>query len=227
VLETARRMGFQANPHAQRLATGRDERTVPIFSLYLDLGSSTQKLQALQAELHKRGYDAPLHAYGNFDPYHPVQQTALMEKLRRHQPPAIVCHASGLLPETVEELRRYQDEGGVVVTYDHVLDLECDRVIYDWTHSYVQALEHLKSLGHQDVGWYHPGPSGRVAQIDEVCRELGEPSGSDSWWPHFRAAMESAISRCARSGSGAEAAASGAERCWARSIWPCQNGQAA
>jgi LacI family transcriptional regulator len=106
------------------------------------------------------------------------------------RPPAIVCHASGLTAETVEELRRYQDEGGVVVTYDHVLDLDCDRVVYDWTGSYVQALEHLKRLGHRDIGWYHPGPSGHVAQIDEICRELGEPAGSDSWWPHFRAAME-------------------------------------
>jgi DNA-binding LacI/PurR family transcriptional regulator len=120
-------MGFQANPHAQRLATGRVERTVPIFSLYLDLGSSTQKLQALQCELQKRGYDAPLHAYGNFDPYHPVEQVGLMAKLCCQRPPAIVCH---------------------------------------------------------------PGPSGHVAQIDEICRELGEPAGSDSWWPHFRAAME-------------------------------------
>jgi LacI family transcriptional regulator len=182
-------MGFQANPHAQRLATGRLDRTVPIFSLYLDLGSGTRKLQALQRELQKRGYDAPLHAYGNFDPYHPVEQAKLMAKLCSQRPPAIVCHASGLEPETVEELRRYQAEGGIVVTYDHALDLDCDRVIFDWQGCYAQALRHLKELGHRDIGWHHPGPASRVAQIDDNCRELGEPPGSDSWLPHFRDAM--------------------------------------
>jgi DNA-binding LacI/PurR family transcriptional regulator len=121
VLETARRMGFQANPAAQRLATGRTDRLVPLFSLYLDLGAGTMKLQALQRGLRQRGYDAPLHAYGNFDPYHPVAQTALVENLTRHRPPAIICHASGFEQGTLDELRRYQGEGGIVVAYDQPL----------------------------------------------------------------------------------------------------------
>jgi DNA-binding LacI/PurR family transcriptional regulator len=184
VLETARRMGFQANPAAQRLATGRTDRLVPLFSLYLDLGSGTMKLQALQ-----RGYDAPLHAYGNFDPYHPVAQTSLVENLTRHRPPAIICHASGFEQGTLNELRRYQNEGGIVITYDQPVDLDCDKVLYDWKDYYVKALRHLKELGHRDIGWYHPGPIGTVAQLDDTCRALDEPAGSDSWLPHFRDAM--------------------------------------
>jgi DNA-binding LacI/PurR family transcriptional regulator len=40
VLETARQMGFQANPFAQRLAGRQMERVVPIFSLYSILVSA-------------------------------------------------------------------------------------------------------------------------------------------------------------------------------------------
>jgi DNA-binding LacI/PurR family transcriptional regulator len=166
------------------------ERVVPIFSLYFDLGVSTMKLQAIQSGFREAHIDAPLHAYGNFDPYHPVGQTTLMERLRRHQPPAIVVHPSGLTPPTLDELRRYQDEGGIVVSYDEPCDLDCDKVLYDWEDSYWQALRHLKELGHTGIGWYHPGPTGHVAQIDESCRVLGEPEGSDSWLPHFRTAMD-------------------------------------
>lgn len=190
VLETARQMGFKANPFAQRLAGGQMDRVVPIFSLYLDLGVSTMKLQAIQSSFREVHIDAPLHAYGNFDPYHPVGQTTLMEKLRRHHPPAVVVHPSGLTPPTLDELRRYQDAGGVVVSYDEPCDLECDKVLYDWEDSYLKALRHLKELGHSAIGWYHPGPVGQVAQIDESCRALGEAEGCDSWLPHFRAAMQ-------------------------------------
>jgi DNA-binding LacI/PurR family transcriptional regulator len=190
VLETARQMGFSANPFAQRLAGGSVERVVPICSLYLDLGISTLKLQAIQNGFRERHIDAPLHAYGNFDPYHPVGQTTMIEKLRRQQPPAIVVHPSGLTQATFDELRCYQKEGGIVVSYDEPCDLDCDKVLYDWKESYVQTLQHLKALGHTAIGWYHPGPTGHVAQIDESCRALGEAEGSDSWLPHFQAAME-------------------------------------
>lgn len=64
VWRVARELDYQPNPHAQRLASGRCNGMVPLFSLYLDLGVGAQKIQTVQSLLSEAGLQAPLHTCG-------------------------------------------------------------------------------------------------------------------------------------------------------------------
>jgi LacI family transcriptional regulator len=72
--------------------------------------------------------------------------------LRRDKPSAIVCHMSGLEPDSIAELARFQEEGGVLVTFDHSCDLECDQIVVDEEENAYRAASYLLGLGHRRLG---------------------------------------------------------------------------
>nr|MBC7612692.1 LacI family DNA-binding transcriptional regulator [Pseudopedobacter sp.] len=122
VLEAAQRLGFERNPHAQRLSNGRSNNTVGLFSLWFDFGVGTQKMQLIQNTLNERGFDVPIYGAGLRDCREANAQAAALSVIRRQKPDALVCSTAGLHEKALEELRRYQNEGGVLVCYDHPVD---------------------------------------------------------------------------------------------------------
>lgn len=178
IMGAARELGYQVNPHAQRLSSGRCNNTIALFSLHLEPTSGMPKVQRIQQHLGNSGFDAVLHGYGNFNELQPVRQTALMADLRRFKPRAIVCDSAGLLPETLAEMYAYQDEGGLLVCFDQKVELNCDQVIFDREHNTYIAAKRLLEAGHRKLGLFIPGPQqpighDRALGFERALREYG------------------------------------------------------
>lgn len=154
--KAARELGFQPNLHAQRLANGRAERIVALFGGG-DLGVATQQAWALTHRLDDRKYDVESHSIPTYVSEQTRKQIALINKIRRQQPGAIITAtgptSTGLTEEAIAELQAYQDEGGIVVTHGLQCDLKCDQVVFDGAERVQQAVEHLASLGHEKIGF--------------------------------------------------------------------------
>lgn len=159
VLQLAKEMGFVADPLAQRLSNGRCQNTIGYFTLDLDLSGRTRQLQLIQAALSDLGYSVPIYAYGYRGCDKIEDQKVLMHALISQRPRAIVCNTAGVRPEAFEALRRFQDEGGIVVCYCYgaAADVPCDQVIYDEEDGTYLAARHLLELGHRDIGIFNVG----------------------------------------------------------------------
>jgi LacI family transcriptional regulator len=176
VLQAMQTLGFEANPNARRLASGYCSKTVGIYSLNLDLNTGSHKVHLIQRSLHDLGYSAPLYAYtdsgGNRGEN---QQLPLMRTLCLQRPRAIICNTTNIHSDALEELRHYHEEGGFVVSYDHDIDLDCDRVVFDREHNSYLAARHLVELGHQKIGYFAGGPHKPSGQrIEGLKRALNE-----------------------------------------------------
>ena len=181
ILAAARELDYQPNVHAQRLAGVRSQETVGLFSSGLDFGVTTHKIKLIQQGLSELGFRVPLYAYGDFNPTEVDQQAGLLGELRRQQPRAIVSATRGLTDEAMQELRKFREEGGVVVCYDYVSDMDCDHVIFDREDNNYQAAKHLLELGHRDIGLYmegdnelHIDPNASGARITGFLRAMNE-----------------------------------------------------
>jgi DNA-binding LacI/PurR family transcriptional regulator len=173
--DAAKRLNFEPNPHAQRLSNGGSPNMVALFSLMLDRGVATQKLQYLQRFLAGKGYEAPSYAYGYCAVTEAVGQAPLLASLRRQKPRAIVCNTTDFMPETLQELERYRDEGGIIIAYDNPVDIDCDKVIFDRADNAYQAVRHLLDLGHRDIGFFTQLPFDETNQRHVGYRRaLGE-----------------------------------------------------
>lgn len=157
VLQSARELGYQPNPHAQRLAGARALNTVGLFSLGLDYGVTTEKIKIIQQLLPEQGFHVPLYAYSSYNSVTAVKQVEMMSSLRQQQPRAIICATRGLEPDALEQLKLYHDEGGIVVCYDYSVELDCDQVVFDREDNNYRATRHLVELGHKDIGLYMEG----------------------------------------------------------------------
>lgn len=176
ILAAVARFGFEPNPHAQRLAGGRCHNTIGLFSSDLDLNVGTRKIQIIQGLLHDAGFIAPLHAYGRYVGGKSFDRTTLLRNLCRQRPRAIVCYTfADLAPDALAELRRYQSEGGLVVSYDHPVPLDCDQVLYDPQDSTYQSAQHLLMRGHRRLGFYTFKRGGNaLLHLPGFERALGE-----------------------------------------------------
>jgi DNA-binding LacI/PurR family transcriptional regulator len=174
VLEAAKKLGFQANPHARRLSNGRCHDTIGLFALGLDSGVGIKKLQMVQHLLSARGFDVPVYAYiegSNLV----VDEVELLRALCLQRPRAIVWGPSAMTATAVEELQRYQDSGGIVLSYDHSTPLACDQVLFDRRDNTYQAARHLLELGHRKVGFYnvHTINPVRLEGFEKALQEFG------------------------------------------------------
>jgi len=185
VCRVAKELGFEPNAAAQRLAHGQGDKSIALFALYLDLGVVTRKLQLLQRDLHERGYDAPIHAFGTNVGSKEVNQAELLRKLRSLRPRAIVLYTMKLNDAAVDEVRQYIRHGGHVVAYDVPLDLDCDKVLFDRSQNTYTAMRHLLDLGHQEIGFYVgswpvAGNNPRLAGLKTALAEFNVPL-SQKW----------------------------------------------
>jgi DNA-binding LacI/PurR family transcriptional regulator len=177
VLEAALRLGFEVDPLAQRLSVGRCPRTIGFYSLDIDLSGRTRQLQIIQAALNDLGFSVPIHAYGYRGSHLEQNQMDVMSTMLSQRPRAVVCNMSGVLPQVMARLERFQEEGGIVVCYGYgsARDITCDQVLFDEEHSTYLAARHLLELGHRDIGLFNVGQ--RVPATDTLLgfeRALGE-----------------------------------------------------
>lgn len=177
ILRVARELGFEPNPHAQRLSNGNHNNTVALFSLDLDLGVGTHKLKIIQRLLAADGYDVPVYSYGSFGGGEVVPIAKLMDTLCRQRPRAIICFSNNLSDDVWCKLERYQSEGGIVVCFDFKVPLACDTVVFDREDNTYQAARHLLNLGHRKIGFYRTCPDNlpqKEVRFQGFCRALKE-----------------------------------------------------
>ena len=157
ILEAARRLNYEPNPHARRLAQGEQRQMIGLFSPSLDLGVGTRKSHVIQSELNRAGFDVPLYTYGYGGTHEQFDHLGLMKTLCRQKPRAVVCNVNGLHTDAFDELRHYIARGGIVVTYDLACDLGCDQVVFDRFHNTFCGASHLLELGHRKIGYLAEG----------------------------------------------------------------------
>lgn len=153
VVEAARRLGFEPNPHAQNLSNGRSNNTIGLFTLWVGLGVGAEKIVRIQTLLNARGFDVPLYGIGLHNSFEEETQVAALASIRRQRPRALMCFIQGMRAEALVELRRYRDEGGILVCCDYAVDVDCDQVIFDREDNTYQATKHLLQLGHRRIGY--------------------------------------------------------------------------
>jgi LacI family transcriptional regulator len=156
ILKAADELGFQLNPHAQRLSNGRSTDQAYLFCAGTN-GSAGEKLWAIQRALTEAGLDAPVYSSTRLDWESVDGQVKALEKLCRHRPRAIVCSTVILPTEALDVLRAYQEEGGLVIAYDVPVDLPCDSVVFDRFDNTYRGTRFLLENGHRDIGIFLAG----------------------------------------------------------------------
>ena len=191
VMEAAQNLGYEPNPHAQNLSNGRSNNTIGLFSLWFDFGVGTQKIQLIQSALNRSGFDVPIYGIGLHDHYNEDVQADAIASIRRQKPRGLICFTNGLRPKALLELRRYQDEGGLLVSYDYPTDLDCDAVLFDRVDNTYKAARHLTDLGHRKLGYGDHGFA-RVngPRVIGFHRAIAEVDGQ--WRPEWLLEAQSA-----------------------------------
>lgn len=144
-------LGFRPNPTAQRLIKGFNSGEIALVMHDLDQGILTQTAAEIRNELAGRGFRPTIHITPGFNDGN--AQTDALRTLRHERPEAIVSFLSRIQQGPLNELIRYRDEGGTVVSYFNPLTFDCDQVIFDEDHSTRLAVEHLIALGHKRIGF--------------------------------------------------------------------------
>lgn len=186
ILEAARELHFEPNTVAQRLRQGRCEKTISFFSLDVDLSCRTRLLQIMQAQLSDRGFSVPVYAYGYRGRDVLENQLELLGTLISGRPRAIVCNTSGVLPQVLERLRDFVDEGGAALCYGYsqFAPVNCDQVVYAEGETFGTATRHLLELGHRAIGFFNVGhrtPGGdMMLHVRAALEKFGAPV-LDKW----------------------------------------------
>jgi DNA-binding LacI/PurR family transcriptional regulator len=154
VFEAAKRLKYAPNLNAQRLVSGLSHNLIGIFTHHLDLGAHSEKVRIVQDALVHRGYEVPIFS-GGYTVRSDESLTALLSSLRRQHPRAIICNTMELAPATLDELRRFIDEGGLAVVFDYETDLPCDNVVLDRINSSGDGARYLLQIGHRSIGFWH------------------------------------------------------------------------
>lgn len=184
VLQIAKELGYEGNYYAQRLRSGNDN-TVSLFSLQLTSGVNTDKMTAILQGLGERGYYAPFHSLSHSTE---TRQIELARTLRRQQPRALVAFSPGICPPAWSEIKRYHDEGGVVVTFDRKLPYKWDQVLFNRADNLYRAARHLLELGHRDIGFCEHGvveESERVIGFGRALQEFGAEINPQWLWGEY------------------------------------------
>jgi LacI family transcriptional regulator len=158
VLQVARELGYEPNPLAQRLANGVSNSLICLFSGALDVGLATEKILLIQKELTGRGLDVPIYAYPDQSSDERTSQAVQVKQLCRQRPRAIICATQTVNDAAFEELASYQSGGGILVSYDTEVPLDCDKVVFDRADNAYQGARHLLSKGHRSIAIGISGP---------------------------------------------------------------------
>jgi DNA-binding LacI/PurR family transcriptional regulator len=131
--------------------------------------------------MEELGFEVQSHTIPRWIHKSEAKQVALVDKVRRQLPGAIIC--GSLVPEAVQELLLFIQAGGAVTSYGEKLDLECDQVPFDFSHRAYLATRHLLELGHRDIGFCFHGKVGQdsteLAGFSRAMEEFGAPIQND------------------------------------------------
>ncbi|MBW3634982.1 MAG: LacI family transcriptional regulator [Armatimonadetes bacterium] len=152
VLSFAGELGYEPDPLAQRLASRSKSRLVCLCSGSLDPGRGAEKIALIQSALSSLGLEVPFYTPPKYSEGSSQGQAALFRQLRRARPQAIVCSVHTFHDEAFAELEQYQNEGGIVVSYDLPIPLACDQVVFDRVDNAYQGARYLLERGHRHIG---------------------------------------------------------------------------
>lgn len=180
VLAAVEDLKFELNPHAQRLANGHCLDTIGLIALWFDYGVASHKIRHIQSILNEQGFNVPLYGVGLKNRRDQDVQADAVAHVRRQKQRALVCAPAGFGAKALDELRRYQDEGGILVCYDHPVALDCDQVVFDRNDNTYRATRHLLELGHRSVGiaihGFMANSQERLRGYHRAMREFGARS---------------------------------------------------
>ena len=176
-LRAAKELGFQPDLNAQHLAQGRNHNIVALLPDN-DLGVLSQQAFFIKHRLEEMDFEVQMHDVPRWVNHFEERQVALVNKVRRQRPGAIIA-GSVLVPEVLEELQLFIKEGGVVIGYGAKLDLQCDQVPFDCLHRAYLATRHLLELGHRKLGFCFHGliqqDSEELVGFSRAMKEFGAP----------------------------------------------------
>lgn len=177
ILLAAKKLHYQPNPHAQRLANGRCRNTIIVLSLAQDLGVATQTSEGIQRRLQEQGFSVPLSTYHYWSARSGLAQLDFVRDACSQKPRALVCNTTYLLPESWREIMRYRDEGGIVICYGFSSSsIDVDLVCFDEEDSTYQAVRHLLETGHRRIGYSMHGGEAKLdtTRVQGMRRALAE-----------------------------------------------------
>lgn len=172
VRAVAREIGYAPNPLAQRLANGAHNPTVCIVSGSLDIGLATEKILLIQHALSTEALEAPIYTCSEGTGEAGRSQAAQIRQICRQRPRAIVFAAQMAGPTVFPELEAYQRTGGIIVSYDVAVPLECDQVIFDREDNTSQAARYLLEHGHRHIGLGLSNPPPWLAHTGGLAQNL-------------------------------------------------------
>jgi len=151
VMEAANRLGYQPDEQARRLATGRFDNVVDIFTADLDYGVILRRIKSIQVLLQSRDLEVSYHICS----LQSKSKAQTIQKLRRRKPRAIVASTWSMDEDAVNELNGYMQDGGVVVCFgtNEALPLQCDQILFDEEQNTYLAVRHLLDMGHTEIGF--------------------------------------------------------------------------
>lgn len=152
VMSVARELGYEPNPLAQRLANGNPNPEVCIVTGALDVGLATEKILLIQNALIQQSLEVPIYTCSEPVGEAGRSQAAQVKQICRQQPRAIICYAQMIDPGAYRAVENYQDLGGIVISYDLPIPLDCDQVVFDREDNGYQAARQLLIQGHRRVG---------------------------------------------------------------------------
>jgi DNA-binding LacI/PurR family transcriptional regulator len=146
VLETARKLNYYRNAHAQRLARGRSD----IFGLIIsDIENPVfpEMIKSFETAAAEKGYDLLLCTTN----YNAEKTEAAVRKMIENRVRGVAVMTSGVTKDIVEQLAARQ----IAVV---LLDLDLTRryisnIRVDYSGGVRQALDHLFDLGHKGVAF--------------------------------------------------------------------------
>ncbi len=173
VRRAASELGYEPNPHAQRLVQGSRTDMVCLYTPPLGPGSFTQVIERLQWSIVERGLAAPIHVAGRH-PGEAAYQLSVLRGLRLQRPTAMVCCLRNLLPDVKAELRRYMASDGILIGADgfEAEDIGSEWVRFDRAFNAYLAVKYLLDNGHRKVGVFMPSPS-RIDKDRPPSPEIG------------------------------------------------------
>jgi DNA-binding LacI/PurR family transcriptional regulator len=180
-LKAAQELGYQPDAFAQRLASGRSHNVIGLLP-FNDLGVLTKQAFFIEHRLDELDYEVQIHNVPQWVSHFEDRQIALVNKVRRQRPGAIIS-GSPLVPKAIEELQFFIQEGGVVVGYAEKMELDCDQVPFDSLHRAYLAARHLLELGHRELGiCFHGSVQQDLPELEGFSRamkEFGAPVQND------------------------------------------------
>jgi DNA-binding LacI/PurR family transcriptional regulator len=191
VLTKARELGFEPNPHAQRLRHGGCANTIGLIS-DLDMGVAALTHSAICHRLDERGFQIHTHMLPVYVHQVEAQQTEVLREMCRQNPQAILFARAGLEPRSFEVLKQYVDGGGVLVCWTSTRKtiedphLVADEVLLDTEEECYHQAQHLLELGHRKIGFFAhdgtPRSSRRFAGFQRALCEANVPLRDEWIW---------------------------------------------